>query len=204
GVRDPLAHHYPWYALMEISSGRSEEDARATLEGVLAHGLEQGLVLDAAIAESFSQRADFWRLREGMSESQIPEGGSIKHDISVPVDRVPEFLNRADHAVLAIEPGCRVCAFGHLGDGNIHYNISQPVGADKAAFLGLTPVITPAVHDIVREFGGSISAEHGIGQMKIEELSATKSPVALDLMRRVKKSLDPAGIMNPGKVIAGK
>jgi len=200
-VRDPLSTHYPWYVLMEISSGISEEDARATLDGVLEHGMEHGLILDGAIAESFQQRADFWRLREGMSESQIPEGGSIKHDVSVPVDRVPEFLAEADKAVLAIEPGSRICAFGHIGDGNIHYNISQPVGADKAVFLTLTEVITPAVHAIVGKHGGSISAEHGIGQMKRGELAEVKSPVALDLMRRIKKDFDPEGIMNPGKVI---
>lgn len=201
GVRDPLSDHHPWYVLMEISSGQSEEDARSTLESVLEHGMEHGLVLDGVIAESFQQRADFWRLREGMSESQIPEGGSIKHDISVPVDRVPDFLVAADKAVLAIEPGSRICAFGHLGDGNIHYNISQPVGADKAVFLTLIEVITPAVHRIVGDFGGSISAEHGIGQMKRDELAEVKPPVALDLMRRIKRSFDPAGIMNPGKVI---
>ena len=200
-VRDPLSTHYPWYVLMEISSGISEEDARATLDGVLEHGMEHGLILDGAIAESFQQRAEGWRLREGMSESQIPEGGSIKHDVSVPVDRVPDFLAEADKAVLAIEPGSRICAFGHVGDGNIHYNISQPVGADKSVFLTLTEVITPAVHAIVGKHGGSISAEHGIGQMKRDELAEVKSPVALDLMRRIKKDFDPKGIMNPGKVI---
>ena len=200
-VRDPLDRHHPWYVLMEISSGQSEDDARATLEAVLEHGMEHGLVTDGAIAESFQQRADFWRLRESMSESQIPEGGSIKHDISVPVDSVPAFLAEADRAVLAIEPGSRICAFGHLGDGNIHYNISQPVGADKAVFMTLIEVITPAVHKIVRDYGGSISAEHGIGQMKRDELAEVKNPVALDLMRRIKKDFDPKGIMNPGKVI---
>ncbi|WP_370321078.1 FAD-binding oxidoreductase [Oricola sp.] len=200
-VRDPLDRHHPWYVLMEISSGQSEDDARATLEAVLEHGMEHGLVTDGAIAESFQQRADFWRLRESMSESQIPEGGSIKHDISVPVDSVPAFLAEADRAVLAIEPGSRICAFGHLGDGNIHYNISQPVGADKAVFMALIEVITPAVHKIVRDYGGSISAEHGIGQMKRDELAEVKNPVALDLMRRIKKDFDPKGIMNPGKVI---
>ena len=200
-VRDPLDRHHPWYVLMEISSGQSEDDARATLEAVLEHGMEHGLVTDGAIAESFQQRADFWRLRESMSESQIPEGGSIKHDISVPVDSVPAFLAEADRAVLAIEPGSRICAFGHPGDGNIHYNISQPVGADKAVFMTLIEVITPAVHKIVRDYGGSISAEHGIGQMKRDELAEVKNPVALDLMRRIKKDFDPKGIMNPGKVI---
>ena len=200
-VRDPLDRHHPWYVLMEISSGQSEDDARATLEAVLEHGMEHGLVTDGAIAESFQQRADFWRLRESMSESQIPEGGSIKHDISVPVDSVPAFLAEADRAALAIEPGSRICAFGHLGDGNIHYNISQPVGADKAVFMTLIEVITPAVHKIVRDYGGSISAEHGIGQMKRDELAEVKNPVALDLMRRIKKDFDPKGIMNPGKVI---
>jgi FAD/FMN-containing dehydrogenase len=201
GVRDPLDHHYPWYVLMEVSSGRSEGDAREMLEGVLENGIKQGLVIDGALAESSQQRSDFWRLREGMSESQIPEGGSIKHDISVPVDKVPDFMAEAENLVLAIEPGSRICAFGHLGDGNIHYNISQPVDADKATFMAMTGVITPAVHDLVRKYGGSFSAEHGIGQMKLDELAATKSPVALDLMRRIKRSFDPAGIMNPGKVL---
>ncbi|TCD13430.1 FAD-binding oxidoreductase [Oricola cellulosilytica] len=201
GARDPLAHPHPWYVLLEISSGRSEADARTLLETVLGDGLQTGTVEDAAIADSGQQRNDFWRLREGMSESQIPEGGSIKHDISVPVDRIPAFMADAEKAVLAITPEARIVAFGHLGDGNLHYNISQPAGAGKQTFLSLADRITPAIHDLARRFGGSISAEHGVGQMKRDELAATKSPVALELMRRIKRALDPVGIMNPGKVI---
>jgi FAD/FMN-containing dehydrogenase len=201
GARDPLAEHHPWYVLIEISSGRSEDEARATMETLLSNALHHGVVVDGAIAGNEQQRADFWRLREGISESQGPQGGSIKHDISVPVDKVPPFMAEADRAVIEIEPGARICAFGHLGDGNLHYNITQPAGADKQSFLAMTDIITPVVHDIVRRYGGSISAEHGIGQMKRDELAATKSPVALDLMHRIKRSFDPAGIMNPGKVI---
>ena len=202
GTRDPLAGHHPWYVLMEISSGRSEADARATLEAVLGHALEHGVAVDAAIAENERQRLEFWALREGISDSQIPEGVSIKHDISVPVAEVPRFMAEAAHEVRAIEPGARICAFGHLGDGNIHYNISQPEGADRETFLAVADVITSAVHGLVRQHGGSIAAEHGIGQMKREELAATKDPVALELMKRIKNSFDTAGIMNPGKLIA--
>ncbi|WP_421853239.1 FAD-binding oxidoreductase [Oricola sp.] len=201
GTRDPLEHHHPWYVLIEISSARSQDDARQTLEALLMQALEHGVATDAVLAENERQRLDFWRLREGISDSQIPEGGSIKHDVSVPVAEVPRFMAEAARAVHAIEPAARICAFGHLGDGNIHYNISQPVGADKQTFLAATHVITPAVHAIVRQHGGSIAAEHGIGQMKRDELAETKNPVALDLMKRIKRTLDPAGIMNPGKVI---
>ena len=201
GVSDPLAGAHPWYVLAEISSGRSQADADQLLETILEAALADGLVQDGAVAASESQRAAFWRLREGLSESQIPEGGSIKHDVSVPVSAVPDFMDEAGRAVLAIEPAARICPFGHLGDGNIHYNISQPEGADKAAFLALTEQITPAVHAIVMAHGGSISAEHGIGQMKRAELRAVKSPVALDLMARIKAAFDPAGIMNPGKLL---
>ncbi len=201
GVRDPLDAAHPWYVLAEIASGRSQDDAGALMDMVLEAALADGLVADGVVAASQSQRAAFWRLREGLSESQIPEGGSIKHDVSVPVSAVPAFMSEADEAVLSIEPGARICAFGHLGDGNIHYNISQPVGADKATFIALTQRITPAVHAIVMAHGGSISAEHGIGQMKREELRQVKSPVALDLMGRIKASFDPAGIMNPGKLL---
>jgi FAD/FMN-containing dehydrogenase len=136
-----------------------------------------------------------------MSDAQKPEGGSIKHDISIPVARVPEFIAEAGKAVLDLIPGARIISFGHMGDGNLHYNISQPIGADKEAFLDRWVEVNKSVHDIVRAYNGSISAEHGIGQLKRKELSETKSPVALDLMRRIKKSFDPAGIMNPGKVI---
>jgi len=201
GTRDPLAAPHDWCVLMEISSGRSEADARAELDGLVEAGFEQGLVLDGTIAESEAQRLALWRLREAISESQIPEGGSIKHDISVPVASIPAFLERADRAVLDIVPDARLCPFGHMGDGNLHYNVSQPEGWDKARFLALTGEVTAAVHAIVTEMNGSISAEHGIGQMKRVELAEVQSPVALDLKRKIKSAFDPAGIMNPGKLL---
>ncbi len=153
------------------------------------------------IAASIAQGDAFWHLRESMSDAQKPEGGSIKHDISVPVASIPEFIHLADQAVASVEPAARVVCFGHMGDGNLHYNVSQPEGGDTAAFLALYPEMNHAVHDVVRGLNGSISAEHGIGRMKRAELIATAPPVAIDLMRRVKNAFDPAGIMNPGKVI---
>ena len=201
GARDPLDQAYPWYVLVELSSGRSEADARAELDHLVETGFGEGTLADGVVAESEAQRQSLWHLREAMSESQIPEGGSIKHDISVPVSAIPAFLDEAGKAVAAIVPDARPCPFGHMGDGNLHYNISQPVGWEKADFLATTDKITPAVHAIVRAHHGSISAEHGIGQMKRDELAEVKSPVALDLMRRIKTAFDPAGIMNPGKVL---
>ena len=201
GVRDPLETPYPWYVLLEISSGESEDHAQRLLSELLESQLEAGIVLDGAVATSGAQSDAFWKLRESLSESQKPEGGSIKHDISVPVHALPAFMAEAEKAVLAIEPLARLCTFGHLGDGNLHYNISQPIGADKKTFLAMSATITPAIHGIALKYGGSISAEHGIGQLKRAELARVKDPVALNLMRRIKNELDPAGIMNPGKVI---
>jgi FAD/FMN-containing dehydrogenase len=197
----PLAADWPWHVLIEISSGRSPEDARGLIETILSEGIEKGLAGDAAIAESIGQANAFWALRENISEAQKPEGASIKHDISIPIASVPEFIARAAIAVEAVSPGARVVCFGHMGDGNLHYNISQPVGADAKAFLALYRQMNKAVHGIVRDLDGSISAEHGIGQLKRDELLATAPPVGIDLMRRVKAAFDPAGIMNPGKVL---
>ncbi|SDP69524.1 4-phosphoerythronate dehydrogenase (FAD-dependent) [Phyllobacterium sp. YR620] len=201
GVRDPLHGVHQWYVLIDISSSRSAEDARETIEAILTEAYEAGLVEDATIADSTAQEKSFWHMREAMSLAQKPEGGSIKHDISVPVARIPEFIAEADAAVLDLVPGARIVCFGHMGDGNLHYNISQPVGADKEAFLARWVEVNTRVHDIVRAYRGSISAEHGVGQLKRKEIAETKSPVALDLMRRIKKAFDPAGIMNPGKVL---
>ncbi|HEY6629967.1 MAG TPA: FAD-binding oxidoreductase [Rhizobiaceae bacterium] len=200
-ARTPLAGEWPWHVLVEISSGRSAEDARGLIETILSEGLEKGLAGDAAIAESIGQANAFWALRENISEAQKPEGASIKHDISIPIASVPEFIARAAVAVESVSPGARVVCFGHMGDGNLHYNVSQPVGADPQAFLALYRSMHQAVHDIVRDLNGSISAEHGIGQLKRDELLATAPPVGIDLMRRVKAAFDPAGIMNPGKVL---
>ena len=201
GTIRPLADKWPWYVLMEISSGRSAEDARDLAEHILSEGLEAGLAGDVVIAANLAQGAAFWAIREALSDAQRAEGASIKHDISVPVASIPEFIERAAKAVEGVSAGARVACFGHMGDGNLHYNVSQPVGGDAEGFLTLYRPMNKAVHDIVRDLDGSISAEHGIGQLKRDELLATAPPIAIDLMRRVKAAFDPAGIMNPGKVI---
>lgn len=198
--RDPLAHPQPWYVLLELSSSETS-GLRDTLEAVLATGIEKGLVADATIAASLDQRQSFWRLREVLPEAQKPEGASIKHDVSVPLAHVPDFLAEADAAVEALIPGSRPLPFGHLGDGNIHYNVTQPVGADREKYLARWYDMNAAVHAVVKKYGGSISAEHGIGVMKRKLLPGVKDPVALDLMRTLKHTLDPKGILNPGKVL---
>lgn len=198
-LRAPLVGPHRWYVLMEISSPR--EDARTLIEDILSAAMEDGLADDAVIATSLEQRKMFWTLREVISPAQKPEGGSIKHDVSVPVAAVPAFLIDADAAVAKLIPGARPVTFGHLGDGNIHYNVSQPVGADKAAYLARWHEMNEVVHAIVLKHGGSISAEHGIGFLKHDELAHVKDPVALDLMRTLKRTLDPLDILNPGKVV---
>ena len=198
-VRAPMTGPYPWYVLMEISSPR--EDARDTIEAILGQGMEDGIVLDAVLAANLDQRNAFWKLREIVSPAQKPEGGSIKHDVSVPVAAVPDFLIEADAAVTNLIPGARPFAFGHLGDGNIHYNVSQPVGADTAEYMARWRDVNNVVHGIVAKHGGSISAEHGIGILKREELPHVKDPVALAIMRSIKANLDPLNILNPGKVL---
>jgi D-lactate dehydrogenase (cytochrome) len=198
-VRDPLSEKHPWYVLMELSSPR--DDARDTLETILARAMEEEIVDDAVIAANLTQRAGFWKLRDEMSAAQKPEGGSIKHDISVPVAAVPAFIAEADAAVVKFIPGARPVPFGHLGDGNLHYNVSQPVGADAAEFLARWHDMNAVVFEIVLRMGGSISAEHGIGVLKRDELPEVKDKTAIELMRAVKAMLDPLGIMNPGKVL---
>ena len=198
-IRHPLTNKHPWYVLMELSSPRN--DARAALESILAQGLDQTIVDDAAMAANLAQRMAFWKLRDEMSAAQKPEGGSIKHDISVPVAAVPDFIEQANAAVVKLIPGARPVPFGHLGDGNIHYNVSQPVGGDPADFLARWHEVNAVVFDIVLRMGGSISAEHGIGVLKREELPQVKDKVAMELMRSLKAMLDPLGIMNPGKVL---
>ena len=198
-VRDPLESKHPWYVLMELSSPR--DDARSTLEAILEKGMEAGIVDDAVIAANLSQRQAFWKLRDEMSAAQKPEGGSIKHDISVPVAAVPDFIAEADAAVVKLIPGSRPVSFGHLGDGNIHYNVSQPVGGSASDFLDRWHEVNKVVFDIVIRMGGSISAEHGIGVLKRDELPDVKDKTAIELMRAFKAMLDPHGIMNPGKVL---
>jgi FAD/FMN-containing dehydrogenase len=198
-IRDPLSGKHLWYVLMEISSQR--DDARDTLEAILSHAMEDGVVDDAVIAANLDQRAAFWKLREVISPVQKSEGGSIKHDVSVPVAAVPDLIAEANAAVVKLIPGARPFPFGHLGDGNIHYNISQPVGGDKATFMARWNDVHNVVHGIVARLGGSISAEHGIGVMKRDELPHFKDTVALDVMRTIKTTFDPLNILNPGKVV---
>jgi len=202
GVRDPLETVHPWYVLIDISTSDSAETAERMMTALLEQGFEAGLVQDATIASSQAQQKALWHMRESMSDAQKPEGGSIKHDVSVPVSQIPVFMHEAEAAVMAAMPGARICAFGHMGDGNIHYNISQPVGADKAEFIGRWREMNRIVHGLVMKHEGSISAEHGIGQLKRDELASVRSEIEIELMRRIKRSFDPAGIMNPGKVVA--
>jgi len=201
-LSDPIAAKYPWYVLLEVSSSQTEGGLRTMLESFLAAQMEAGLVVDGVIAASAAQAGELWRIRDGMTEAQGFEGGSIKHDVSVPVSRVADFIVEASAAVSRALPGIRPVPFGHVGDGNIHFNLSQPIGADKAEFLARWVEMNRIVHDIVAARNGSISAEHGIGRMKLEELTHYKTKVELDLMRKIKAALDPDGIMNPGKIVA--
>jgi FAD/FMN-containing dehydrogenase len=200
-TRDPFTQPHPWYVLMEISGAKPDGAADRILTEILEAGSEKGLILDARLAASLAQANDFWRLREGISEAQKPEGGNIKNDVSVPIARIPEFIARANTAVERLCPGARPLALGHFGDGNVHYNIAQPVGMTKEAVLAQWKTISAAVYEIVLDFGGSISAEHGIGQMKRADLARAKGDVAMDMMRAIKAALDPNGILNPGKVL---
>jgi FAD/FMN-containing dehydrogenase len=198
--RDPLATPSPWYVLIELSS-QARTGLRETMEGILSEGMERGLVTDATIAESMDQAKAFWRIREMFGEVQRHMGGSIKHDISVPIAAIPAFIEEANAAAIKLIPGARPMPFGHVGDGNIHYNINQPEGMDKAAFLARWGDVNKVVFAVVKKYNGSISAEHGVGVMKRDILHEYKDPVALDLMHGIKKLLDPNGILNPGKVI---
>jgi FAD/FMN-containing dehydrogenase len=175
--------------------------ARATAETFMTQALHHGLVTDGALAGSAAQAAALWKLRESISEAQKREGGSIKNDVSVPVSEIPSFIEEALAAVAKLVPGIRPVPFGHVGDGNLHFNFSQPVGVDQEAYLARWEEVTHVVHAIVVAHGGSISAEHGIGVAKREEARRYKSAVEIELMRRIKQALDPKGIMNPGKGI---
>ena len=196
GVRHPISSTAPWYVLAELA-----DPVPGAITHILEAAMERGLVSDAVIAQSNSQRKELWRVRELISESQKPEGGSIKHDISVPVSKVPQFLREADAAVSRFMPGARFCSFGHLGDGNIHYNISQPVGMDKVSFLDGWNAMNDVVFEVVTKLGGSISAEHGIGRLKAHRMPEIKSPVELAMMRGLKNMFDPNNILSPGRVL---
>lgn len=202
GTRDPLPGRHEHYVLIELDS-TVEGDAGLRERGqrLLEAASEDGLVLDAAVADGAAQIASLWKLRESISEAQKGEGASVKHDVAVPVSRVAAFLEEATRCVEAEWPGVRVVAFGHLGDGNIHFNLSVPEGGDDEAFLAHWAAFSRIVHDVVRSMDGSIAAEHGIGRLKKDELLRYKSEVEMDLMRALKKMLDPRGIMNPGRVV---
>ncbi|MFC1674164.1 FAD-binding oxidoreductase [Pseudomonadota bacterium] len=201
GVKSPLEGRHEVYVLLEFASADADADLNALMEAALTDAFEATLVEDAVIAQSGPQADAIWALREAVPEAQREEGGSIKHDVSVPVSKVPQFIDQATALVEERIPGVRVCAFGHLGDGNIHYNLTQPEGAEKQAFLGLWEDTNRAVHDLVAGLGGSFSAEHGVGQLKTGEMARLKDPVELDLMRTLKDALDPQNRMNPGKVL---
>ena len=201
GVSLPLSEPAPHYALVELATPRAGAGLREGLEEALAAAMEDGLVLDAALAESGAQRAAMWKLREEHAEAQKREGASIKNDVSVPVSKVPALIAQATAACEALIPGVRAVPFGHLGDGNIHFNLEQPPGMDARTFLARDHEIMDAVNAVVQRLGGSFSAEHGVGRLKPYMMPAWRGGAELDAMRRIKRALDPAGIMNPGKVL---
>ena len=201
GVTDPLQKPYDWYVLCELSSARGAEPLETVMEEALGSALEDGLVLDAALSRNERERAALWKIRESIPEAQRVDGANIKHDISVTITALPDFVERAAAWIQTNVPDGRLVCYGHVGDGNLHFNLNQTPGSDRNTFLAREPVIKRAVHDLVREFGGSFSAEHGIGRLKVEELEHYASPVELDLMRAVKHALDPNGVLNPGKVL---
>lgn len=195
-TREPLETTPPWYVLIELVSGEPGA-ADAAMERLLSDAFEAGLIIDASIAQNDGQRADFWKVREEQSAAQKPEGGGWKHDVSVPVSRIADFLDEATAAVERFEPGARVSAFGHVGDGNMHYDVLCPPGVDHAAFIGRWEKGSEVVHDIVARYDGSISAEHGLGRLKTDEARRYKSPLEIATMQAVRGALDPLRIMNP-------
>ncbi|HEX6639241.1 MAG TPA: FAD-binding oxidoreductase [Steroidobacteraceae bacterium] len=201
GVTDPLTLPSYWYVLCELSSARANDTLGTLLEEALEAALKEGWVSDAAVAQNERERAAFWRLRESIPEAQRKDGASLKHDVSVPVSQVPKFIEVAGNWVAQHVPQGVLVAYGHLGDGNLHFNVNQRDGAQAALLQAAEPRLKRAIHDLVRDFGGSFSAEHGIGQLKVFELERYANPVELELMKRVKKAFDPNGIMNPGKVL---
>jgi FAD/FMN-containing dehydrogenase len=200
-ARDPLSTPSPWYVLVELSDSTEGRTLDALLEEALGACAEAGIVTDAVVAASDTQRRELWALRENVSEAQKIDGVSIKHDISVPVSSVPEFIERANAALTAKFPGIRIVAFGHMGDGNVHYNCGKATPDEASRFYGESPEVNHVVYEVVASLNGSISAEHGLGVLKVDEIRRYKDPLELDLMRSIKRTLDPGGIMNPGKVL---
>ncbi|QAU34748.1 FAD-binding oxidoreductase [Janthinobacterium sp. 17J80-10] len=200
-LRAPFAQAYPQYVLLEVSDGESSEHATQLLEGLMDAALKAGLAEDAVVAASLAQSANLWQLREHISAAQAAEGKNIKHDIAVPISRIGEFIDTTGRLLEQAFPGCRLVTFGHLGDGNLHYNVAAPAGMTDHAFLARQAEVNRVVHDSVHSFGGAISAEHGLGALKREEILRYKSPVEMALQRSIKQALDPLNLMNPGKLI---
>jgi len=201
GIVDPFKTSYPFYALVELTSAQKKDNLHNDIEQILENALEDGIIMDAVFAESDAQRRELWRIREEIPAAQSREGGSIKHDISVSVSNTVAFIMEASKRVSKVLPGIRPCPFGHIGDGNIHYNLTQPIGMPKEEFMSRSVEINRIVHDLVIEMKGSISAEHGIGFFKREELTHYASPTKISLIRTIKQAIDPYNIMNPGKII---
>jgi FAD/FMN-containing dehydrogenase len=207
GTADPLADKHDWYVLMEWASTRPRRDGdnagslREKMEAYLGEAMEQGLVFDAVVAQTEAQSRALWALRESHTEASKKEGPSIKHDISVAVSKIPPFVPEGLAAMKQALPGCRPLVFGHVGDGNLHFNCQAPAGWSKPQFMQYGEAISGAIYDLVTSYGGSISAEHGIGRIKVDELAHYRSRTELDVMRSLKRALDPHNIMNPGKVI---
>ena len=207
GATDPLAERHDWYVLLEWSSTRARRDGenqgglREKMEAYLGEAMEQGLVLDATIAQNETQARALWALRENHTEASKKEGPSVKHDISVAVSRIPSFVTDGLAAMRKALPEGRPVTFGHVGDGNLHFNCQAPVGWDKARFTPHARTVTAAIYDLVVSYGGSISAEHGIGLLKVDELAHYRSQVEIDTMRTIKRALDPQNLMNPGKIV---
>lgn len=201
GCADPFDLAHAWYLLVEASTAEPGNHLREHLETALGEALEAELLNDAVLADSLAQTAELWKIRESIPDGQVRAGASIKHDISVPVSRIPDFLREATPLTEALTPGVRICAFGHVGDGNLHYNLSQPPDMEPQAFMAREADCNRIVYKLVLDMGGSIAAEHGVGRLKVEELERHKSPVELNLMRQIKLALDPKGILNPGKVL---
>lgn len=200
GCSDPLETKHPWYALIELRDTVPDAPLTPLLENGLAHAFERGWVTDAVLASNQTQAAALWALREGISEAQNHEGPSLKHDISVPVSRIPEFIERTDSVLQQDFAGVRIVSYGHMGDGNLHYNISKPLGETDASFRAREHAIMEVIYRMTSAFNGSISAEHGLGQAKPDAAVRFKDPLEIELMRAIKRTLDPAGLMNPGKV----
>jgi FAD/FMN-containing dehydrogenase len=201
GVRDPLGGPHPWYALVELSDTLPKAPLDDVLEAALGAAVERELVADAVVGSGSAQVAALWALREGISEAQEPAGPSLKHDVTVPISSIPAFVARTDRALQAALPGVRIVSYGHVGDGNLHYNLSKPVGTGDEAFRARGAELSRVVYDSTASFGGSISAEHGLGRAKADLVADYKDPLDIELMRGLKQLLDPAGLMNPGAVL---